>query len=43
MWKDSETFMRVLYLRGNSRFEIFGPSEQDLDQQEAGLRALYAR
>ena len=43
MWKDSETFMRVLYLRGNSRFEIFGPSEQDLDQQEANLRALYER
>jgi hypothetical protein len=43
MSKDSETFMRVLYLRGNSRFEIFGRSEQDLDTQEAGLRALYGQ
>jgi hypothetical protein len=43
MAKDSETFQRVLYLKGNSRFEIFGPSEQDLDKQETGLRTLYGQ
>jgi hypothetical protein len=36
-----DTCIRVLYLRGNSRFEIVGPSEENLDDQEAKLRALY--
>jgi len=41
--QDQNRCLRVLYLRGNSRFEIYGPSEQDLDLQEENLRALYAR
>jgi hypothetical protein len=32
--------VRVLYLKGNSRFEIEGTQAQ-LDAQEAALRALY--
>ena len=34
--------IRVLYLHGNSRFEIVGTQAQ-LDAQEAVLRALYQR
>jgi hypothetical protein len=33
--------IRVLYLHGNDRLEIYGTSEEELDRKEAQLRALY--
>jgi hypothetical protein len=33
--------IRVIYPRGNSRFELYGVDESDLDQQEQKIRALY--
>jgi hypothetical protein len=33
--------IRVIYPSGNSRFELYGDSEESLDIQEARIRALY--
>jgi hypothetical protein len=33
--------MRVFYPHDNARFEIYGASEQELDQQEQRVRSLY--
>jgi hypothetical protein len=38
-----DTCIRVLYLGGDSKFEIVGPDENSLDMQEEKLRALYRR
>jgi hypothetical protein len=35
------TCERIVYPGGNTRCEIFGMSEQDLDQKEAALRAMF--
>jgi hypothetical protein len=35
------TCLRVLYLHGNDRLEIYGLSEAELDQKERQLRAMY--
>jgi hypothetical protein len=35
------TCCRVLYLHGNDRLEIYGLSENELDQKERQLRAMY--
>jgi len=35
------TCYRVLYLHGNDRLEIYGLSENELDQKEAALRTMY--
>ena len=35
------THYRVIYPYSNSRFELVGMSEADLDEQEAKIRALY--
>lgn len=35
------TFMRVVYPHGNVRAELYGVSEEDLDRQEAAIRAIY--
>jgi hypothetical protein len=32
---------RVIYPAGNNRFELFGNTEQELDEQEAKIRAMY--
>jgi hypothetical protein len=32
---------RVVYPSGNNRFEIYGVSEADLDEQEKRIRAMY--
>lgn len=34
---------RVIYPHGNTRVELFGESEADLDAQEAAIRTLYGR
>jgi len=36
------TTMRVIFPHGNSRFEIYGTSEADLNEQESQIRALYS-
>jgi hypothetical protein len=33
---------RVVYPHGNTRVELLGASEEDLDQQEQRIRSLYA-
>lgn len=35
------TCIRFIYPSGNSRFELHGTSEADLDQQEARIRQMY--
>jgi hypothetical protein len=35
------THMRVIYPSGNSRFEIYGTSDADLDVQEERIRGIY--
>jgi hypothetical protein len=35
------TCYRILYLHGNDRLEIYGLSENELDQKERQLRAIY--
>jgi hypothetical protein len=35
------TCVRVIYPHSNSRFELVGISEEDLDRQEQKIRALY--
>jgi hypothetical protein len=37
----SGSHIRVIYPSGNSRFEIYGDSEESLDVQEQRIRALY--
>lgn len=37
------THFRWVYPHGNDRFEIFGSSEQELNEKEAAIRALYQR
>jgi hypothetical protein len=34
---------RVIYPHGNSRFELFGADEADLDRQEKQIRAMYQK
>lgn len=36
-----QTHMRVVYPKGNARFEIYSDSEESLDLQEAKIRAMY--
>jgi hypothetical protein len=40
--QDAKLF-RVIYPFGNSRFEIYGVSEADLDQQEKRIREMYGQ
>ena len=35
--------MRIFYPSGNSRFEIYGVSEADLDEQEKRIREIYGQ
>jgi hypothetical protein len=37
----SGSHIRLVYPSGNSRFEIYGDSEESLDLQEQRIRALY--
>jgi hypothetical protein len=39
--QSSGSHIRVVYPSGNSRFEIYGDSEESLDLQEARIRAMY--
>lgn len=34
---------RVIYPHGNSRFELFGVDEADLDKQEKQIRSMYQK
>jgi hypothetical protein len=36
-----ETCMRVVYPSGQNRFEIYGASEQELDQKEQQIRNMF--
>jgi hypothetical protein len=36
------TCTRVIYPAGNNRFEIYGASEQELDERERQLRSMFA-
>jgi hypothetical protein len=37
----AQTHMRVIYPAGNSRFELYGDSEESLDAQEQRIRSMY--
>jgi hypothetical protein len=37
----AQNCVRVVYPKGNDRYEIFGASEQELDLKEAQIRSLY--
>ena len=37
----AQTHMRVVYPFGNSRFELYGDSEESLDAQEQRIRSMY--
>jgi len=34
-------YIRVIYPRGNDRFEIYGATEEEVNDKEARLRAIY--
>jgi hypothetical protein len=36
-----EPCFRVVYPHGNDRYEIYGATEEELNQKEAALRAMY--
>jgi hypothetical protein len=38
-----QTHSRVIYPHGNDRYEIFGASQDELNQKESRIRAAYGR